>query len=142
MEKSKILFFLIIFLAVITRVPFLDGFPNGFSGDEASQGYTAYSILKTGRDEWGEFLPLNPRSFGDFKPPLYTYLTVPSVGLFGLSEGAVRLPSAIIGILTVIIVYFLTREILGLGEFFSEKERKAVSLLSAFLLAVSPWHIQ
>ena len=31
--------------------------PNGFHADEASIGYDAYSMLETGRDQYGEFLP-------------------------------------------------------------------------------------
>jgi len=41
--------------------------------DEASLGYNAYSILQTGRDEYGKLLPLIFKSFGDYKPGLYAY---------------------------------------------------------------------
>ncbi|MCX6724632.1 MAG: glycosyltransferase family 39 protein, partial [Candidatus Shapirobacteria bacterium] len=94
--------------------------------------YTAYSILKTAKDEWGQFLPLNPRSFGDYKPPLYTYLTIPSIAIFGLNEFAVRLPSALFGTLAVVAVFLLTKELFGIT---------AISLLSALFLAISPWHL-
>ena len=76
-------------------------------GEDLSFGYNAYLILKTCRDEYGSFLPLSIRSFDDYKPPLYTYLTVPSVALFGLSVWSTRLPSAVMGILAVVGVYFL-----------------------------------
>lgn len=131
--RVKILLILIIALAVVIRLIVLDKFPNGFTGDEAQQGYSAYSILKTGRDEWGQFLPLNPRGFGDFKPPLYTYLTIPLVAIFDLNITAVRLPAALIGILTVLVVYFLTKELL---------QKESIALWAAFLLSISPWHIQ
>lgn len=123
---------LILILAAGLRLTAIDNFPAGFTADEAVQGYTAYSILKTGRDEWGEFLPLNPRSFGDFKPPLYTYLTIPSVAIFGLNELAVRLPSAILGILAVLATYLLTQELF---------KKEKLALLAAFFLAISPWHL-
>ena len=131
-KKTFIVLFLILFLAGLLRFPYLSRFPSGFSADEAVQGYTAYSILKTGRDEWGQFLPLNPRSFGDYKPPLYTYLTIPSIALFDLNEFAVRLPSAFWGTLAVLAVFLLTQELFGLVS---------LSLLSAFFLAVCPWHL-
>lgn len=131
--KTKIILLLIIILAAAVRLVSLDKFPNGFTGDEAQQGYSAYSILKTGKDEWGEFLPINPRGFGDFKPPLYTYLTVPALAIFDLNITSVRLPAALVGILTVLIVYFLTKELLT---------KETIALWSAFLLAISPWHIQ
>lgn len=134
MKKYGYLVFLgIILLAAILRLFLLDQVPPGFTPDEAAQGYTAYSILKTGRDEWGIRLPLTPRSFGDFKPPLYTYLLIPFVGVLGLGETAVRLPAALAGVLSVVVMFFLARELLG-----SQK----IALASAFLLAISPWHIQ
>ncbi len=133
MQKGFLTLVVIGVLAIALRFPFIDRFPAGFSGDEAIQGYTAWSILKTGRDEWGEFLPLFPRSFGDFKPPLYTYLTIPSVALFGLSEFAVRLPSAVVGTATVILLFFLSQKLFG---------NFLISALSSLFLAISPWHFQ
>lgn len=124
---------IIILIAAGTRLLFLDQFPNGFTGDEVQQGYSAYSLLKTGRDEWGKVLPLFPRGFGDFKPPLYTYLAIPSEAIFGLTPSAVRFPAAVIGILSVALVYFLTKEL-----FKSDK----IANWSALLLAINPWHIQ
>jgi len=119
-------------LGFLLRVVGISSFPAGFNADEAGQGYAAYSILKTGRDEWGEFLPLAPRSYGDFRAPLYTYLTVPSVAVFGLNEFAVRLPNAILGSFAVLVVYFLSLELFG---------KKRIALIASFLFAFSPWHI-
>ncbi|TSC88446.1 MAG: glycosyl transferase [Microgenomates group bacterium Gr01-1014_16] len=124
--------YLILFLGLILRVVWLDKFPAGFTADEAGQGYDAYSILKTGRDSWGQFLPLFPRGFGDFKPPLYMYTAIPTIAIFGLNEFAVRLPTAIIGTLSILILYLLAKEL------FPEK----IALISAFLLTISPWHMQ
>lgn len=123
----------IIVIAILTRIPLLDRWPDGFSGDEAGQGYTAYSLLKTGRDEWGEFLPLTPRTFGDYKAPLYSYLTIPSVALFGLNVTSVRLVSALVGVLSVITVYFLTYALL---------KNRSIAIWSSFILSINPWHIQ
>ena len=57
----------IIFLAIILRVVLLNEVPNGFYSDEASIGYNAYSILKTGKDEHGMLLPLYFKAFGEYK---------------------------------------------------------------------------
>ncbi len=122
----------IVCVGIILRVIGLSRIPSGFTADEASFGYDAYSILKTGKDQWGESFPLALRSFGDFKLPLYTYITIPSIFVFGLNEFAVRLPGAIFGVLSIITTYFFVKEL-----FRSEK----LALLSSFLLAVSPWHI-
>ncbi len=123
----------IFLIALFLRLFKLSDFPTGFTPDEAAQGYTAYSILKTGRDEWGVNFPLNPRSFGDFKPPLYTYLVVPSIAVFGLNKFAVRLPNALLGSLAVLLVYFLAKELF--------KNKPEIGLLSALLLTFSPWHM-
>ena len=129
---GKIWLPLILLLGISLRVFGLNNHPTGFTPDEASFGYDAYSILKTGKDQWGETLPLTLRSFGDSKLPLYTYLTIPSVAIFGLNEFATRLPSAIIGILAIWATYLMTKELF--------KDRR-LALAAGFLLAVSPWHV-
>lgn len=130
---QKMLLWGILTLAFLLRAILVADYPSGFSADEAGQGYTAYSLLKTGKDEWGQSLPLAPRSYGDYRAPLYTYLTVPTIAIFGLNEFAVRLPSVVFGTLGVLAVYLLALELF--------KGNRPVALLAAFLLAVSPWNI-
>jgi len=101
--------------------------------DEASLGYNAYSILKTGKDEYGMFLPLIFKSFGDYKPGLYIYLTVPFIFLFGLNTLSVRLPSIILGSLSPYLLYLLITII--------NPKKKKLGLLSALLLSITPFHI-
>lgn len=101
--KALTLFFLatIFILASLLRFSWLGEIPPSLYSDEAGQGYNAYSILKTGRDEHGEFLPVSLRSFGDWKPPLPTFLMIPFILGLGLNETAVRLPSAVLGLMTI-----------------------------------------
>ncbi len=101
--------------------------------DEASIGYNAYSILKTGRDEYGRFLPYIFKSFGDYKPGLYIYLTAPFVAILGPTPLAVRLPSVILGSLLPFIFYLL------IVKFFPQHKRLA--LIAAALTAFNPWNI-
>ena len=134
LTKPLILKFLIssiFLLALFLRIYRLDKYPTGLLWDEAALGYNAYSILKTGRDEYGVWFPLIFKSFGDYKPGFYIYLTVPSVAIFGLNEFSVRLPSAVFGGLTVLLLYFLLRE----------KSQERLALLAAVLLASNPWHL-
>lgn len=121
----------IVILGFILRIVAIDKHPVGFTPDEASFGYDAYSLLKTGKDQWGVSFPLVFRSFGDFKLPLYTYLTTPLVAIFGLTVFAVRLPNAILGSFAVVVVYFLAKKLFG----------EKVGLMASLLLAISPWHI-
>ncbi len=91
----------ILLAAFILRFFMLGKVPLGVSLDEASLGYNGYSVLKTGRDEYAQKLPLSFKAFGEYKAPLYRYLTIPFIGLFDLNEFSLRLPSAIFGLLTV-----------------------------------------
>ncbi len=117
-------------LAAAFRLPRLSDIPAGLIPDEALAAYDAWSISKTGRDSFGEWLPLFPRS-SERWGSLYMYLAVPSVGLLGLTPLAARLPSALAGLATVLLLYRLVRE---------EHGRRAGALAAA-LLAVSPWHV-
>ncbi len=132
---KKLFFIGIIILAAFLRLWQLGMVPVSPDWDEAALGYNAYSILKTGKDEYGIFLPRTLRSFDDYKPPLYTYLAVPSVAIFGLTTWATRLPSAVMGILAVIGTYYLV-------SFLVKKKDDTIAILTSLFLAISPWHLQ
>lgn len=143
MSKVQVLTFaFLIFLAAFLRFYKLDQVPAGFDWDEAALGYNAYSILKTGADEYGVKFPLTLRSFEDYKPPLYTYLTIPSVAIFGLNEFAVRFPSALLGTLTVVIVYFLLKESFPGSQLKIKNWKFDIPTIAMLLLVISPWHLQ
>ena len=129
---KKFILLIIILLAAFLRLWDLNNFPAGLNADEAAIGYNAYSLLQTGKDEYGIAFPLSFKSFGDYKPGLYFYFVMPFVAFFGLNEWAVRIPSALFGIGTVILMYFLTRQIF---------KNEWIAILSSLLLAISPWHL-
>ena len=110
-KHTNIILICIVLIGFVLRFYRLGENPPGLNWDEASLGYNAYAILKTGADEYGTQTPLSIRSFDDYKPPLYVYLTVPSVALFGLNAFSVRFVSALLGSLAVVVMYFLTKEI-------------------------------
>jgi len=129
-----LLLILILFQAFRLRFYNLANNPPSPYWEEAAIGYDAYSILKTGKDFHGNSWPLIAfESFGDYKPSLYFYATVPSIAIFGLNTFAVRFPSLVFGTLTVLLVYLLAK------QFF---KKPAVALGSALLLSMSPWHVQ
>ena len=138
-RKIKTILFLIIIMASLLRLVGLGSNPSHLTQDEAALGYNAYSILKTGKDEYGQTLPLIFKSFGDYKPGLYIYIATPSILVFGLNEFAVRLPSALAGILAVYLVY----KIVSLAAYKDNNSRKEITLglLAAFILAINPWHV-
>ncbi|MDP3988182.1 MAG: glycosyltransferase family 39 protein [Candidatus Levybacteria bacterium] len=133
MKKKYLILFLIIILAAFLRLWQLDVNPPGVHADEADSGYNAYSILKTGKDMYGNFLPIQITGFAqNYRAPLSTYLTIPFVAAFGLSPFVVRLPTAIFGTLLLLLIFFLVKIL-----FKSEK----LALITAFLVAVNPWAV-
>ncbi len=127
---------LVLLMAILLRFYELGTVPVGLNRDEASIGYTAYSLLTTGRDEYGRFFPLSLESFGDWKLPLYVFATIPAVKLFSLTEFAVRFVSATSGVLSVILLFFLARKIYP-----EDKYRDILALISAALFAFLPWSV-
>ncbi len=132
LRKEWIIILFILFATLFLRLYNISSNPPGLTPDEASLGYNAYSILKTGKDEYGTFLPIIFKSFGDFKPGLYVYLTVPSIAIFGLNEFSVRFPSVIAGVFTVYLVYLITKELF--------KEEKLAGI-AGLVAATNPWLI-
>jgi len=107
--------------------------------DEAAIGYNAYSLLKTKKDEWGKFLPLSFKSFGDYKMPGYIYATVLPVKVFGLTVFSTRLWSVVSGLAAIVSFYFLSLWVFKRLAITKGKERPA-ALLAALVLALNPWH--
>lgn len=129
---KKVLVILILIIGVFLRFYKLGDLPNSFTPDELAQGYTAYSFLQTGKDEWGNTNPFILRSFGDFKAPLQTWLMIPSIKFFGLTPFAVRFPNALISSIALLTTYLLTNSLFGLSS---------VSMITLMLLTFSPWHL-
>src|SRR3989339_754689 len=107
---------------LILRLAAINFLPPSLNWDEVSLGYNAYSLLKTGRDEWGTVLPTIFRAYGDYKLPVYVYLAT-------VMPFFVRLPSIILGTLLIVITYLLGRRL----------SSPFVGLTSALLVAISPW---
>lgn len=129
MKKSSVIILLFIcacalFLNLINR----NSVPACMNADEAAFGYNAYSLLQTAKDEYGTFMPLRLKSFGDYKMPLYSYLSIPFIALFGLTETATRSLNTLLAFLFPLAIYFLAKELFS-------KER--VALFASFFVATS-----
>ncbi len=130
MKFSKLSLILIIIIGFVLRLVFTSEYPASLNWDEVSHGYNAYSILKTGKDEWGNVLPAIFRCYGDFKLPVYIYLTVPSVLIFGLNPFSVRLISILAGSLTPLIIYLIIKHLLP--------KNKLLPVLGMLIFSLSP----
>ena len=129
--KNKIIFIVIATIAFLLRFWHLGSFPVSLNWDEVSHGYNAYSLLKTGQDQWSVSWPnFNFRAYGDYPTTLNMYLSIPFIYLFGLNPVTTRLVSALCGFGLVIVAYFLGKEIF---------KNKPSALILMFLTAISPW---
>ncbi|MCM8832094.1 MAG: glycosyltransferase family 39 protein [Candidatus Omnitrophica bacterium] len=131
-RKVILILSLIVFIAGFLRFYGLGKNPPGLTGDEISFGYAAYSILETGRDESGHFLPLVIQSIGDYKNPLPAYLMLVSFKIFGVSDFAIRFQNMLFGTLAVLVFFFFLKYLL---------KNDLSALLGSFFLAISPWNI-
>src|SRR3990167_3759072 len=95
--------FLIIILAAILRLANLLNLPPGLYLDEVLYGLDAYSLIHTGKDIYGHFLPLAFQSSGHY-PPLFTYILAPLFLVLPLTAWVVRFLAAISGITTVVVL--------------------------------------
>jgi 4-amino-4-deoxy-L-arabinose transferase-like glycosyltransferase len=137
MKWQNVLLIAIVLLALCLRFYKLEQFPISLNLDEVAIGYNAYSILKTGQDEYGTPFPLAFRSHDDFKASVYIYATTIPIALFGLNGFSVRFFSALAGVFAVLGSYYLVKELVK-----NRKEYLHLPLLVAFFLAISPWHLQ
>ena len=138
MKKSfGLLLGCIVVLAAFLRLYSINTVPVSLYWDEAAITYNAYSIAMTGKDEFGSSLPLLFQSFNDYKMPGNIYLTAFMVNVFGLNEFSARAASAFLGIATVLVTFFLVKTLLS-----QSRMAEKIALLTSFMLAISPWHVQ
>jgi 4-amino-4-deoxy-L-arabinose transferase-like glycosyltransferase len=123
----------IFLLALLTRVPLLDHAPPGLHQDEAANAWNAWCLLHTGRDQVGERWPIFcMRAIGDYRSTLYTYTLLPFLALGDLDDFWIRLPAALGGTLTVLLLYWVGARLFN----------HTTGLAAAALLAINPTHIQ
>ncbi|AKM81435.1 MAG: oligosaccharyl transferase STT3 subunit [candidate division TM6 bacterium GW2011_GWF2_28_16] len=142
MSKKKIFVsavLVIIALAIYLRFYRLSNLTSLY-WEEAALAYDSYSLLKTGRDFHGNFLPIAAmESFGDYKASFYFYVLIPFIKVFGLNALSVRLPSALAGLAIVFGTAILAINLIKKEKSF--KEKKFLFLITLFLTAISPWAI-
>lgn len=133
------LFIIIMVLAVGLRFYKLGQIPVSLYWDEAAILLDAKVVSQTGADMHQQpWLQVLYPSYGDFKLPVYIWLAALSVKLLGVTELAVRLPSALVGLITVGLAGFISR------NFFSNlssKKKDSLQLATMLVVAVSPWSI-
>jgi 4-amino-4-deoxy-L-arabinose transferase-like glycosyltransferase len=127
--KIKILLIVTVCISLLLSLYKLNEVPPCLNSDEIAYGYNAYSIMTTGADEHGNFLPLRLRSFEDYKLPLYTYILIPFIKVFGVNDFAVRAPNILLAALFPLLFYAILKKIFD----------ARVGVVGAFLVSISPW---
>ncbi len=125
----KIILIFVLIAGFFLRIVNLKHNPARLTHDEMSIGYNAYSVLKTGRDEWSRRFPLDFEAFGDHKLPGAIYTAIPSIAIFGLNPLGLKLPSILAGTLLIYLIYKLVFILL---------EDKETALFGSILVAASP----
>lgn len=131
--KNRILIGIILLVASFLRLWNLSSVPPALFGDELDVGYQAYSILKTGKDYYGNPWPIHFHSIAEWRTPLYLYSAVPTVALFGITPLGVRLPAAIFGIMSVYVLFLFVRQVTN---------HESLATTASAILAVNPWSLQ
>lgn len=114
----------IIFLSGFVRIYHLNILPPSLFYDEIDAGYQAQNFNQNKTDYYGNKFPIHFHSFGDFRTSLYIYSISLIKKIIPDLDVSIRLPSAIFGVLSVFIIYLITK-----------------SLIPSFLVAISPWAI-
>lgn len=131
--------FLFLFISAWTAITLLGGLPFGdLSGyDDAAYAHEARVMVQSG-DWWTMSLNGNP----DFdKPPLFIWLVALSFKLFGATDFAAKVPAALFGWATVILVYFLAKELFS-NEPEDISTRKWLPPLSMLCMATTQYFLK
>jgi hypothetical protein len=103
--------------------------PPGFGKDEAAFSFNAWSIGHRLRDEYGGFLPLYFKSFGDYKSPIFVYVLAAIFRVTGPQESVARL-LATVDVLAALLV---------LGVIGRRKSRPGVAVAVVIAAGFCPW---
>ena len=106
--KAREVIWLVTFIILVSaplRLYQLNTLPPGLFGDEAADGLDALSIISGNRPI---FLTEN-----NGREPLHAYLVALSTNVLGRTPAAVRLPSALASILTILAIFLAAKAIIG-----------------------------
>ena len=130
----KIILFFLILLGIIVRLWQFSSLPNSLYWDEVAIGLDARSIAQTGLDINGKSrLQTMFYSYGDYKAPVYIWLTTALAKFFPVNQTLVRLPSLLAGLLTGWLLYKLTQLLIP--------KKSLLPLLILVAYSIMPWSV-
>lgn len=133
LTKERILFFIILLIGILVRVIKWPNMIELVHLDEAMTAINAKTIAEQGIDMYGTTYPV---FFETWKwggqTAVLTYLMALAIKILGFNMIAIRMPTLIVSILSIVIIYLLTNKLF---------HNKKMALIAMFLTAISPWHI-
>ncbi|WP_099469121.1 ArnT family glycosyltransferase [Konateibacter massiliensis] len=130
-EHQSVVVIALMIIGSLARLLYLGSYPGGVSQDEAFSAYDAYSLANYGIDCFGYHFPVYNTTWGSGMSALYSWLSIPWIKLFGLNMWTIRLSQAILGILSLFVLYLLMKKVTN----------DKIALITLLLFAISPWHI-
>jgi 4-amino-4-deoxy-L-arabinose transferase-like glycosyltransferase len=136
MLRNFIFFLLLAVIAIVPRFIFLNQVPVAINQDEIHYALDAKSFFLTGEDTFRQVTPLDILLFNSPKSEslqaeLQYFLEIPVLGLMGFSMANLVLPNALLSILTVAVIYLITRRLFN----------KNAAILAGLIAAINPWLI-
>lgn len=132
-NKTRILFALILIIAIAVRIW---GWPTMISQvnvDEAMTAINAKAIAETGKDMYGTSFPVYLEAWGAMgQSVMLVYIMAFFIKLFGFSFVSIRLPMLLISIISIIVFYKLVKAIWG---------NTKLALSAMAFVAICPWHL-
>ena len=117
-------------VAIISRLLFWPGVPRGINQDEAMAAVDAANLLARGTDRLGMTFPVTFQAWGwTTMTTLMSWCMMPSIGWFGFSPLAVRLPTMIISLLAILTIFLFAKKVVS----------HRTSLVILFIVALNPW---
>ena len=135
-----LLLLVLIGFALAVRFYLLGEIPVGTYWDETAMLADARFVANLGRDinnnHWFQAIFF---SYGDYKLPIYIWLASVSVRFFGNNPWALRLPSALTGLMTLGVVVLIAKQLFS--KHVHESSRQKWLFCWLLPIAVSPWAI-
>ncbi|NJD04770.1 MAG: DUF2029 domain-containing protein [Ruminiclostridium sp.] len=129
---QSLVFFLIFICGILVRLWKFGVIPAGFNQDGAMGAVDALALANHGTDRFGMWLPVHFTAWGFGQMSvLLSYLSIPFIGIFGLNRITARIAVLIVSLLSLWVIYLLSRLIFS---------KKTVLVVLAFS-AINPWHI-
>ena len=132
-HKTKIIFAIIMLIAVVVRIYLWPKAISQINCDEAMTAVNALSISETGKDTYGTSFPVYLEAWGVFgQSVVLAYIMAFFIKIFGFSYFTIRLPMLFISIISLFVFYDLLKKIF---------KKESIALLGTAFLAICPWHI-